>query len=670
MILKNGGKRIDFKMITANSIYQPLQKKYTLNMIDNLTEHLHVPMPSQWAEDNRYIPPGVSDRYGPFDPEEVPHLIQPLNDLHPDSPYTHITNIKSVQSANTTTLAENGIGFYIKYKLGNILYLTTTKGSGAVRGSANIDVMIDNSNLAECLKPFSNRTGRKNKDNTLYKEFSGGIKLMIGSYGSIADLKSNTFHFIIEDELDEAGTELKDQGDIEGIIEGRTLGVTNYKILQISTSSRAETSRIYRNFLLGDQNEYFTPCPICGEKQMLVLKGGKFDYGLTFTREKDKKTGNKILIPETVRYQCKHCGKDFREAKKPWMLKNGVWIPQSVPEDRKRRSYHSPGLISPFLSWQRVCQSFIDTNMGEDLLKFKDFTINVLGNPWMAVKKSADWENLKARASDYSMGEIPKGEVRTVSGRQIYYGGLLLFAGCDVQGDRLELCVTAFGPNGHKWIADYQIFYGDTSNRNDQCWQMLSDWVYYHEYRILDKPAFIEICSIDAGWSPDNKRGVLKRDKDFAEKTNMVYDFVAERTDKFIATMGDPSDKAIGILKESRISDVQTYLTKRYMVAVSLLKEIIMGSIEHKEGHNVIMVPKWQVLDGVKRPVADEFYKQFLSERYQEIKGKPGVYGWVPVRARNEVLDTFIYSWAAAAFYGVDRWTDEQWGMYYYGLVS
>jgi phage terminase large subunit GpA-like protein len=95
-----------------------------------------------------------------------------------------------------------------------------------------------------------------------------------------------------------------------------------------------------------------------------------------------------------------------------------------------------------------------------------------------------------------------------------------------------------------------------------------------------------------------------------------------------------------------------------------------MGVIEKSEGHNAIHVPKTRAISGVVKDIEDEFYKQFLSERYQEIKGKPGVYGWVKTRNRNEVLDTFIYSCAAAAFYGVDRWTNEQWAIYYYGLVG
>ena len=45
----------------------------------------------------------------------------------------------------------------------------------------------------------------------------------------------------------------------------------------------------------------------------------------------------------------------------------------------------------------------------------------------------------------------------------------------------------------------------------------------------------------------------------------------------YIAVMGTPDEKAMGIIKEMRISDDKTSLTKRYMVSVSLLKESIMN---------------------------------------------------------------------------------------------
>jgi len=653
--------------LTAQSIYQQSQQDYVSAYLDSLPLSISVPLISEWAEENRVLPPDPQGYSGKWLASMVPHLVQPLNDCHPDQPYTHITNIKSVQSANTVSLAENVLGFWIKYKIGSTLFLTSTKNMANVRGSANIDTMIDYSGLADCLKPASNRTGKKNKDNSLYKEFDGGIKLMMTSYSSIADLKSNTFNLIIEDELDECPPQLKDQGDTEMIIEGRTMALTNYKILQISTSSGAGGSRIYKNFLKGDQNEYFVPCPICGENQILQLKKRGEKYGLTHKSEKGKNDNKRKLIPGTVEYVCKFCEGSFRESKKYDMLRSGIWIPQATPDDPLRRSYHSSGLISPFLPWERIVKQFIASNYGQDLPVFKDFTINYLGNPWLNVGKSGKWEELKKRAEDYTMGEIPKGVVANVSGVDVYDGGLMLFGGVDVQGDRLELLVTAFGINGNKWIIDHKVFFGDTKNLDDPCWKTLHDFVYEKRYTICgsNNNAILK-CAIDAGYNPIAGD---KRKKDFANKSHVVYDFVALRTDRFMAIMGNPGKPLGGIIAKKKISDSVTMLTDRYMVDVSMLKESIYDVIGSSEGYNTIHVPKWAVYEGTKQETSDEFFMQFMSERLQE-DPKTGKMKWCKLRNRNEILDIFIYSISAAAFWNVQSYSMQNWSEYYYGLIG
>ena len=655
---------------TAEAIYSKTQLEYVQDKLLNMPIEIDVPLPSEWAAENRYIPEGISNYYGMFDPSVTPHLIEPLDRVHTDDPCTHITMMKSVQSANTTTIGENAMGFFIRYKLGSILFLTSTKGMGNIRGSANIDTLIDNSNLAEYVKPMSNRSGRKIADNAMYKEFKGGIKLLITSYGSIADLKSNTWHLIIEDEWDEAGAELKDQGDIAGIIEGRTKGIRNFKIVQISTPSRMETSRIYKSFLEGDQREYFLPCPHCGERQKLVLKGSGVEYGLTFTREKDKETGHKLLIPETVRYICQHCKEPIYESKKQWMLENGVWIPGAVPKNRKKHSYHSPGMIAPtqMLSWERICQDFIETDFGKDVLKFKDFTINDLGNPWASVKKMASWEMLRDRSEEYTLGEVPEGTVRNISGENVYCGPLSLWGGCDVQGDRLELMVVGLGANGERWIIDKKVFYGNTADQNDGCWMALDDFTLSHTYKICGQDCYITLTAIDCGWDPRDAGG--KREKDYGGKSHIVYDFVAPRPDRFIAVMGVGDEKTNSILKETRISDPGSILTKRYNVSVSLMKEVIMNIAEQKEGFGTIHVPKYQMIEGIKLPLDDDFYQQIMSERYQEDPKKPGTFKWTKIRARNENLDIFIYAAAAATYGNVTNWSNSAWIEYYNELTS
>jgi phage terminase large subunit GpA-like protein len=652
--------------ITADSIYKKSQKKKATDLIKNLPVHIIIPKFSDWATEHRYYPPGISVYPGRHDPETAPHMNEILDRIHPDDPCTHVYVMKSVQST-ATTMSENAIGASIQYKLWNMLYLTADQSLAKIRSSANIDPMIDNSGLAQYVKPISRRMKRKTADNTYYKEFAGGIKLAINSYNSIGALKSNTTGFIVCDEWDEAPPELKGQGDIQGIIEGRTMGLRRFKLLFISTPTIMESSRIYKGFLEGDQRYYYVPCPICGEMQVLELKGRKIDYGLTFTTEEDKETGKKILIPETVRYICKHCKKEFRETKKQQMLLGGEWRATSTPVDRRKTSYHISGLLSPemFLSWERICQQFINAGFGENLLLFKDFTINYLGNPWAAVQKTMAWETFRDNADDYCLGDVPDGRMIKSDYGEVYHGPLVLFGGCDVQGDRLELHVVGFGPGMESWEIDYQVFTGNPGDLHDFSWGALSDWVYQHTYNVLGVDMYISLCAVDSGWDPKKQT----RDKDFAGKTHTVYDFVAPRQDRFIATMGVPDDRGIDLIKSSNTNNPATQLKQRYNIYVSPIKELIFSRLDMDDGPGAIHFPRYQKGPGGKQiPLPDEHYRRFLSERYQEIK--PNEFGWKKIHTRNEQWDTFIYAYAAAVFRNIPSLSIQQWMARYKALLN
>jgi len=478
-------------------------------------------------------------------------------------------------------------------------------------------------------------------------------------------MKSNTFHFIFNDEFDEMKAELKGQGDTYEIIKGRTMGLRRFKILNVSTPSQMATSRIYKAFKAGDQRYFHAPCPHCGEGQILELKRSGQDHGLTFTREKHQASGNLILIPETVRYICKQCGKDFQESKKQWMLENGIWKPSVVPEDRNQASFHVSGLMSPemFLSWERICQQFINADFGQDLLKFKDFTINYLGKPWANVQKAIPWEDLKNRAEDYTYGEPPEGELKRVGEIDVYFGPLILTAGVDVQGDRLEIHVVGFGVGMEKWSVDYKIFYGNPEHIDDPCWEALNDYVYGHTFRIAGEDIVISMTAVDTGYDPRKAKG-----KDHGgQMQHIVHEFVALRTDRFVAIMGIDEEKTLDVVKEARIHGTST-LKKRYNIAVSLIKDVIVNTVELFGGPRAIHFPKYTkpIEGGKRREIHDDHYKQFLSERFQEIGASK--FGWVKIHNRNEVFDTFIYAIGAAYILNIQGYNVERWSIYYHEL--
>jgi len=621
---------------TAKDLYSKSEINFLLNKIDALPTSAAIPCIVDWLEQNRYMPPEITENYGQFNRNMIPHLIEPLMMLHPDNPTTHLTMMKSVQSGATTSLIEGAMAFFTKFKLGSCLYLTSTKSMGKVRSSSALDVLIDNSGLDKLLKPISKRDGsRKTADTTFYKEFSGGVKWLITSYNSIGDMKSNTFHLILADEWDEAGIEIADQGDIAGIIEGRTMAARNYKIVFVSTPSRMETSRIYKSYCEGDQRQMDVHCPLCGRPQILELYGQGKKYGLTFNMKKDKATGTKLLDETAVRYICKHCSGEFTEAHKQNMLENGIWRPtwQTTnfrPKTKNHRSYNNQGLLSPFLPWTRICQQFVNTEFGQDLMLYKDFTINYMGRPWASQVKSSHWQDLYDRRDSYQAGDVPKGVLQFTGG-------------ADVQKDRIEVIITGWGIGGESWIIEKKIFFGLTETLDDPIWAELGVWALTKEYKVHGQAQAILRIAIDQGYNPHEKKN-LGRLKDFALKPHIVQNFVADNH-IFIAVRGVAGEGEIITPKKVQGGK----LTKRYDLCVDLLKEDVFSRIDRTEGQGAIHFPDFE----------KENFKQFCSEVFKELS--PKKFGWGKVYERNEVLDCYVYSLATAHYLSLIQRPAEVW---------
>ncbi|NCA81015.1 MAG: hypothetical protein EOM76_12735, partial [Sphingobacteriia bacterium] len=373
---------------------------------------------------------GTTARPGKIDHSIAPHMVEICDCAHPDSGIIQTSIMKSTQSLATTTI-EHVIGWAIDHGLHNILYIISSLSMAKQRSSAAIDVLIDYSGLAEKVKPISNRMKRKTGDNTFWKEFAGGYRLMMTSWNSIADAKSFSWDLIIMDELDEAPYELSNQGDPEHLFSMRGITARNLKIFKLSTPTTTN-GRINKNFLAGDQRYYNCQCPLCGELQVLTMMYGGRDYGL-FGRSEVKEKITQI-IPESVRYTCKHCKGEIFEFKKQDMLTGGRWIPTAQPINPAYRSYHISNLMSPiaFFSWVKVMQNFCETDFGQKITSLKSFMINILGEPWEARTEKRSHLDLYNRSEDYPLGILPE-------------GALIVTMGTDVQKMYLEYTVVAWG---------------------------------------------------------------------------------------------------------------------------------------------------------------------------------------------------------------------------------
>lgn len=594
----------------------------------------YLELPSEWAAEYRTLPQGVSARPGKIDHSIAPHMIEICDSAHPDSGIKIISIMKSTQSLATTTV-EHVIGWAIKNKLHNILYIISTKGMAKMRSSAAIDVLIDYSDLAQYVKPISQRMKRKSSDNTFYKEFSGGFRLMMTSWNSIGDAKSFSWDLIIMDEIDEAPYELKGQGDPEELFAVRGVTARNLKIYKLSTPT-TEQGRINQNFLAGDQRYFFCRCPLCGEHQVLEVMMSGRDYGLFGRSEVIE--GIEQVIPETVRYKCKFCKGDIYEYQKQDMLQSGIWKPTARPISPEHRSYHISNLMSPiaFFTWRQVLDQYCQSDWGQKITKYKAFQINILGQPWSPKTEKKDWQSLKARSEEYKLGTMPT-------------GALIPVAGCDVQKRWIECVVVAYGRDMESWVIDHKQFHAETETKNkqDRCWSDWQNYIRTRKFKIKNIEVPIAVTAIDSGYNPnDEKIG----DTDVTRE-HTVYEMVA-RTPRTIACRGNYKLKDC-ILKEEQVKKGGP-LKRRFDVATNEIKDEIFVKVDLPAGAQGEM--------HFSNELSDEFFKGFLSEAYTEYE--PGKWGYQKFYERNEPLDCWGLTRAGAEFLNLATWTEQVWDEY------
>lgn len=627
------------------------------SIIEKLPESGFVSMPWEWAEENRYIPPDVTDFPGMFDICDVPQYKEILENQHPDNPVQTTAVVKPVQSAFTTSVLENVSGWAAHYKLGNQLHLQSTKSMMEVKSSSSIDSMIDNSGLF--VRSISKRNKRKKSDKALYKELDGGVKFLMTSWGSPADHKSVTFSIILGDELDEGKQSHKGQGSVVSTLEGRGFATGFFKMIFGCTSSDVHTSQIWREHNRGTQKKYFVPCPICGDPQILLPKMNGRDYGLTFNMMKDSVTGSSILDTSSVRYICQHCKREFFEEHKRNICNRGFWEPTwmntNFKPEENYESYQFNALISQQLDggWNSYCRSFIKTKFGKDIELYKAHTINMDGMPWAHVDKQYTWKQLKERSDVYSMGCPPEN------------AGLLIFMGVDVQKDRLEGTAVAFAPGFEMCIVDSQVWYGDTSDLNDRCWSNMDNYVTSSRFTIKGIDVSINQVAIDTNWDPNES----DKRKSWQVKAHTVMQFVDQhgggvegyaQDAQYVAIYGGNERSGVGMIEQKRVKG--DAISIRYEVSTSKFKHIIMGNIDKHEGPYSIRVPMYRKPEGgidIDVILEDNWYMMFMSERWQELS--TGQYGWHKVNARNEVLDCVVYAMACAYLQGCNGWSYEMW---------
>lgn len=160
-------------------------------------------LPSEWAEQNRYMDSTVSPVQGLFSFENSPYTREIVDFLHPTNPFQVCVIMKGAQIGFSTSVIENGVGWIISQQPGNILFLVGHDDL-IERAMAKVDNMLDSTGLraSGVIRSAANRAkNNKSGDKDRSKEFSGGsltmgsanhktIRQLSMKYGFLDDLEA------------------------------------------------------------------------------------------------------------------------------------------------------------------------------------------------------------------------------------------------------------------------------------------------------------------------------------------------------------------------------------------------------------------------------------------------------------------------------------------------
>jgi phage terminase large subunit GpA-like protein len=261
----------------------------------------------------------------------------------------------------------------------------------------------------------------------------------------------------------------------------------------------------------------------------------------------------------------------------------------------------------------------------------KEFINTVLGEVWQAKGDAPDWDVVYQRRETYLSGTVPA-------------GGLALFGGVDVQKDRLEVGIWAFGRNRERWLIAHIVLPGPTNR--PEVWADLAKL-------------------FDDTWEHESGAQMSVRDWgiDSGAFTAEVYAFVRNQRGRANVHAIDGQDKytAAYLGVGNKDADTKGKKLRRGLktikVGVSFCKQELVAQLTLQRPEEGALPPGFVHLPA---DMTEDQAKQITSESLvtRMVNGRQKREWQIIEGRRNEVLDCANYARGIAALRGWDRWRE------------
>lgn len=577
---------------------------------------------SQWADEHRWLSSRASAEPGRYRTKRTPYMRAIMDALSPGHPAQRVVFMKAAQTG-ATEAGNNWIGFVMHQAPGPMLAVQPTVELAKRNSRQRIDPLIEESAaLRERVQPAR---ARDSGNTQLSKDFPGGVLVLTGANSAVG-LRSMPARYVFLDEVDAYPASADEEGDPVGLAEARSLTFAHRrKVFLVSTPTIRGLSRIEREYEASNQQRFFVPCPHCGLMQWLKFERLRWEKGQ----------------PESAAYHCEGCEAPIEERHKAAMLEAGEWRATAQAKDPRTVGFHLSALYSPpgWKSWADIARDK-EAASGSDEAE-RVFRNTVLGETWVESGEAPDWQRLYERREAWPAGTIPA-------------GGLFLTAGADVQKDRIEVDVWAWGRGLESWLIDHIVIEGGPEH--SQSWAQL-DGLLGRTWRHASGPDMaISKLAIDTGYESAAVYAWARR-AGFAQVAPVKGVEGFNRASPVSGpTYVDATDGGKRLRRGARLWSiaVSTFKTEtyRYLRLERPTDEERAEGVLYPAG--TIHLPNW---------ADSEWCKQFVAEQLVTVRNRRGFsrLEWQKLRERNEALDCRVYARAAAWIVGADRWSEQKW---------
>lgn len=574
---------------------------------------------AEWADAERIVAAESGSPWpGRWRTDRVPYLRQIMEVMSLDHPCRRVTFVKAAQLGGSEA-GLNMIGQIMAETPAPVLVMLPSIDMMRGYNRLKLDAMISATPvLRERVEELTSRDG--DASTVTFKRFPGGY-LQLLTANSSANLQMRSARVLVMEEVSEYPLDVDGRGDPVEQLEARAIMYAGReKIAKISTPGEEGECRVTAEYERSSRGRFLVPCPECGERQALEWESLRWPKGQ----------------PAEARYHCVGCGAGIEHAKKPAMLAAGEWVHEAPELLDTHAGFSLSGLYSPTLSWADLAEQW-ERVQGDDA-KIKTFVQQKLGRAWRVSGEAPDWQRLYDRREEWAPGTVPA-------------GGLVLTAGVDVQRDRLEASVWAWGPGRESWLVDHVVIAGNPFQW--RTWEQLATLLEAQYAHASGGALPITLTAVDSG------DGVSAAE---------VYAFSRKMGQRRVIPVKGRDGLPQPIAPGGKVD------VKRNGQKIGRLKPWLVGSSHLKGelyGHLRLDRPTEESGEGfppgyVHLPVhvaGEEFCRQLVAEEIRRSKPRNGFVRmeWIKTRDRNEALDCRVYARAAASVLGIERFSEARW---------